>query len=115
MSEITVNYVTQRSHCTCCEQRLPQLKTSKVKQFTIKPEDVTDWAEYEYWESSYVGPEEFAEMVREFTNEIIQFHAADMFDLVVIEKTELDRMNEFIVREVLHQADRPSSDSNTQA
>ncbi|WP_339314649.1 hypothetical protein [Paenibacillus sp. FSL M7-0896] len=104
MNKIIVDYITKRSHCTCCEQRLPQVKTSKVKQFTIRTEDVTDWAEQEYWESSYVGPEEFAEMVKEFTNEIIQFHAADMFDLVVIEKTELDRVNEFIVREVLQQA-----------
>lgn len=109
MSEITVNYVTRRSHCECCEQRLPQVKTSKVKQFTIKPDDVTDWAEHEMWESSYVDPEEFSEMVSEFTNEIIQFHAADMFDSIVIEKTELDRMNEFITREVLYPDVRPSN------
>ncbi|OMF30935.1 hypothetical protein [Paenibacillus sp. FSL H8-0259] len=104
MSEITVNYVTQRSHCECCEQRLPQVETSKVKQFMIKTEDVTDWAKLEYWESSYVGADEFFDMVREFTNETIQFFAADMYDHVVIEKTELERVNEFIVREVLHQA-----------
>lgn len=109
MSKIIVNYVTQRSHCKCCEQRLLQLETSKAKQFTIRPEDVTDWAEHESWEGSYVSPDEFAEMVREFTNEIIHFHAADMFDRVVIEKTELDRVNEFIAREVLYQAVRPSS------
>ncbi|MEK3673565.1 hypothetical protein [Paenibacillus sp. FSL R10-2771] len=105
MSEITVNYVTQRSHCKCCEQRLLQVETSKVKQFTIKTEDVTDWAENEMWESAYASPEEFNEMVSEFTNETIQFFAADMYDHVVIEKTERDRVNEFITREVLHQAE----------
>ncbi|OKP91404.1 hypothetical protein [Paenibacillus sp. P32E] len=109
MSEITVNYVTQRAHCKCCEQRLPQVETSKVKQFTIKTEDVTDWAEHEMWESSYVCPDEFTEMVSEFTNETIQFFAADMFDHVVMEKTELDKVKEFIMREVLYQAVRPSS------
>lgn len=105
MSEITVNYVTKKSHCECCEQRLPQVETSKVKQFTIKLEDVTDWAEHESWESSYVSPDEFTDMVREFTYEIIHFHAADMFDRVVIEKTELDKVKEFIMREVLYQAE----------
>ncbi|MEK4355179.1 hypothetical protein MKX41_30790 [Paenibacillus sp. FSL R5-0475] len=109
MSKIIVKYVTKRAYCKCCSQKLPQIETSKEKQFTIRKEDVTDWAEQESWQSASDSPGELYEMVREFTNEIISFHAADMTDRIVIEKTELDRVNEFITREVLYQAVRSSS------
>lgn len=104
MSKIIVNYVTKQSHCSCCEQRLLQIKTSKVKQFTIRPEDVTDWADREAWQSSSECADEMEQMVNEFVNEIISFHAEDMFSEIVIENIELVNLKEFIVREVLHQA-----------
>ncbi|MEI2398906.1 hypothetical protein V8V88_26930 [Paenibacillus phytohabitans] len=44
-------------------------------------------------------------MAREFTNRIISFHAADMQDRVIIEKSELNRMKEFISGEVVGQAE----------
>lgn len=108
MSKIIVKYVTKRAYCKCCSQKLPQIETSKEKQFTIRKDDVTDWAEQESWQSASDSPGELYEMVREFTNEIISFHAVDMTDRVVIEKTELDRVNEFITREVLSSAVRLS-------
>lgn len=104
MSKIIVNYVTKRAYCRCCSQKLPQSETSKEKQFTIRKDDVTDWAEQESWDSASESSEELAEMVREFTNEIISFHAADMQDQVVIEKSELNRVKEFISQEVIGQA-----------
>ncbi|MEK5183333.1 hypothetical protein [Paenibacillus sp. FSL P4-0288] len=99
--KIIVKYVTKRAYCACCGQKLPQIKTSDGKQFTIRKEDVTDWAEQESWKSASDSPDELAEMVREFTNEIISFHAADMSDRIVIEKSELNRVKEFISREVV--------------
>lgn len=50
-------------------------------------------------------PDELAEMAREFTNGIISFHAADMQDRVIIEKSELNRVKEFISGEVVGQAE----------
>lgn len=105
MSQIIVNYVTKRAYCRCCSQKLPQIETSKEKQFTICKEDVTDWAEQESWDSAAEDPGDFLEMVNEFTNEIISFHAADMQDTVVVDKNERDRVKEFIAREVVVQAE----------
>lgn len=98
---IIVKYVTKRAYCACCQQKLPQIETSKEKQYKINAEDVTDWAGQEIWQEVSDSPEELADLVREFTYEIISFHAVDMSDRIVIEKSELDKMKEFISREVI--------------
>lgn len=98
---IIVKYVTKRAYCACCRQKLPQIETSKEKQFKIRRDDVTDWEEQEVWQDASDSPEELAELVRDFTHEIISFHAADMSDRVVIENSELDKVKEFIAREVI--------------
>lgn len=99
--KVTVRYVTQRAHCTCCRQKLPQLETSAERHFNISAGDVTDWAEEDIWRDVSESPEELADMIREFTYEIISFHAADLSDEVVIDKSELDKVKEFISRKVI--------------
>lgn len=99
--KVTVQYVTQRAHCTCCRQKLPQLETSAERHFKISARDVIDWAEEDIWRDISESPEELDDMVREFTYEIISFHAADLSDEVVIGKSELDKVKEFISREVI--------------
>ncbi|MEK3700497.1 MULTISPECIES: hypothetical protein [unclassified Paenibacillus] len=42
---------------------------------------------------------------QEFTNRIISFHAADMQDRVILEKSELNWVKEFISGEVVGQAE----------
>jgi hypothetical protein len=96
-----VKYVTKRAYCACCKQKLPQIETSKEKEFKISKEDVTDWAGREIWQDASDIPEELADLVSEFTHEIISFHAADMSDRIVIEKSELDKVKEFISQEVI--------------
>jgi hypothetical protein len=98
---VIVKYVTKRAYCACCRQKLPQIETSKEKQFKISKDDVTDWGEQELWQEASDIPEELADLVREFTHEIISFHAADMSDRIVIENSELDKVKEFILREVI--------------
>ncbi|OKP81622.1 hypothetical protein A3842_11120 [Paenibacillus sp. P3E] len=65
---------------------------------------MTDWAEQEIWQCSSECADEFEQMVNEFVSEIISFHAADMFEQVVIENIELVNVKEFIAREVVGQA-----------
>lgn len=98
---IIVKYVTKRAYCACCHQKLPQIETSKEKQFKISKDDVTDWELQEIWQDVSESPEELEDMVREFTEEIISFHAADMSDRIVIEKSEIDKVKEFISQEVI--------------
>lgn len=101
MEKVIVNYVTKRAYCSCCHQKLPQIETSKEKQFTIRKGDITDWAEQETWDSASESTDDLMDMVREFTNEIIHFHAADMQDNVVIEKSEFGKVMEFIILKVI--------------
>lgn len=99
--EITVKYVVKRAYCQCCRQKLPQIVKNDKNQFKIGKEDVIDWAEQETWKDASHDPEELACMVREFTHEIISFNAVSLSDSVSIEKSELDKVKDFVTQKVI--------------
>ncbi|MNT41692.1 hypothetical protein D3C72_1780610 [compost metagenome] len=99
--KIILNYVTKRAYCQCCKQKLPEISISKEKQFTIRKEDVLDWAEKDIWSDISTSTDDLSAMIHEFIHEIIHFNAAEISDAVVVAKGELSRVSEFILREIV--------------
>jgi len=95
---VVVNYQTQKHYCACCNQKLPEAETSKPREFEISKEDALHWAN---WKDAAEYPEDLESMVDEFVYEIIKFHAVDSNVKLIIEESEVEKVREFILREVV--------------
>jgi len=95
---IVIKYKIQRNYCSCCNQKLPQPKISDAKDFRIREKDAVEWAD---WQSAAEYSEDIDMMVPEFVLEIIDFWAGDSLTKVIIEKSEIDKVKDFILQEVV--------------
>lgn len=95
-SFVIVKYQTETSYCSCCDQKLPVPKTSKVKEYRFDKERAMRWVD---WNEVVEYPEDVEKMVPEFVYETIGFYAADSFAKVIIEPSEIEKVKELILRE----------------
>lgn len=101
MSEETVivNFQIQKHYCTCCNQKLPEVKTSKLQEFTISKENSLNWTD---WNSiAEYQEDELEELVREFVYETINFYATISYEKLIIEDSEILKVRDYIMREIV--------------
>lgn len=67
-------------------------------EFTIRKDDALAWA---YWGDAAEYPEDIEQMVPEFVHEAIHFWAVDSGVKVIIEDSEIEKVKEFILSEVI--------------
>jgi hypothetical protein len=95
---VIVKYKTLTYHCSCCEQKLPEPKIGKLREFTFSKDTAESYAD---WNSASEFPEDMERMVPDFVYETIRFYAVDSDVKVVIEPSEIEKVREFILREVV--------------
>ncbi|MCM3746550.1 hypothetical protein M3223_04195 [Paenibacillus pasadenensis] len=71
---------------------------SKERVFNIGKNDALSWAD---WKDIAEYPEDMERLVPEFVHEIISFHAVDSYETIIVEQSEVDRVKEFILKEVV--------------
>lgn len=96
--KVVVKYQTRKHYCSCCDQKLPTPKTSKVKNFVISKDNTLSWAS---WDEAAEYPEDIERMVPEFVYETIRFWAVDSDVKVIIEDSEIERVKSWILAEVV--------------
>lgn len=94
---VTVQYKTQRHYCNCCNNKLAE-PVVKDREFEIRKqhaEDWTDWAEFAEY------PEDITSIVEDFVQDVISFHAMNSYEQLLIEDSEIDKVRDFIMSEIL--------------
>lgn len=97
-TSVIVKYKTQKQYCSCCDQKLPSPKVSKEMEFEISKEGALQWTN---WHDAAEYTEDMEGMVPEFVHEIISFHATNSHEKIIIEKSEVEKVREFILRVVV--------------
>lgn len=95
---VKVKYKTERSYCACCNQKLPDVETSKTKEFEIDKDTALSYGDW-----SFVAgyPEDMEDAVSEFVYETIVFYSANTPERIIIDDSEIQKVEEFILREVI--------------
>jgi hypothetical protein len=97
---VVVKYQTETKICSCCNQKLPNPKTSKVREFQFSKEGALGWAD---WHAAAEFPEDMDSMVPDFVYETISFFATNFDEKIIIEDSEIEKVKEFILREFVVQ------------
>lgn len=87
-----INYRTRRDYCHCCDRKLDNPKLSEIREFRIDKDDVLSWTEWKV----VIEYDDIKYMVREFVCDTIRFFATNFDDKLLIEKSEFDKVIEFI-------------------
>lgn len=95
---IVVKYQTEKHYCSCCNQKLPSVETSKVKEFEFNKDASLSWVN---WNEVAQYPEDMESMVPEFVYETISFFATNSDEKIIVEDSEIEKVKEFILREVI--------------
>jgi hypothetical protein len=95
---VVVKYQTQKSYCPCCNQKLPEIETSKTKEFKIDKETAMSWTN---WNEVAEYPEDMESMVPEFVHETIVFFSVNTPEKIIIDDSEVEKVKEFILHEVI--------------
>ncbi len=98
MDSLKVEYKTKRGICQCCQQSLPTPEISDVREFRFSKENMVDYAP---WKEIMEDEDEFNEIAEEFAYETINFFATSIDAKLIIEKSELDRVKQFIKLEAI--------------
>lgn len=91
---VAVKYQTQISHCSCCNQKLPQKELSKIKEFQINKETAESWTD---WNAAAQFPEDLESLVSEFIYETIRFFSVHSNEKIIIEDSEEDKVRQWIL------------------
>lgn len=92
-STVIINYKTRKDYCHCCEQKLPNAKTSGNREFVISKDDVMgsrDWKEVLEFE------DDFQSIVEEYIYETISFFATNSYEKIFIENSEFEKVKQLI-------------------
>ncbi|MBM7580034.1 hypothetical protein [Jeotgalibacillus terrae] len=101
MDSLTIKYQLKKEVCTCCYQALPEPQTSSTSEFTFNKEQSLSYAP---WEDILEDQDEFEEFVEEYASDTIQFFAGTSTAVVMIEKSEIDKVKEFLKTNVKNAA-----------
>jgi hypothetical protein len=94
---VTVKYQTKKAYCSCCEQKLPKAEVDNREiEFTVK--NALDWVN---WNEVVEYHEDMESMVPEFIYETISFWATDSHEKIMFEDSEVEKVKDFILREVV--------------
>lgn len=88
---ITVKYHTVKTHCYCCNQKLPVAQTID-KEIVISKETAQGWADWDV-----VEREDVESMVPEFIYDTISFFSAFMDEDFRVKDGEFERVKEFLL------------------
>jgi hypothetical protein len=96
---ISIKYRRQKFYCQCCEQKLPKPKTSDVKEFEFDTKHIADWAD---WKDIAEFEEDLQACVEEYVYDTIRFFATSSDEKILIEPSEIDKMKQFILNNVVN-------------
>lgn len=99
--KVRVEYKTQQNHCSCCGHKLENPKTSEVRGFYISKDDCYAYLSEEYWKTEAENDVELEIMVEEFVHETIDFFAISSHEVTLIEKSEIEKVKQFILENVI--------------
>lgn len=90
---VTVKYRTTKSHCACCNQKLPVEETTD-REIVISKGTAESWID---WDE--VDMDDMEHMVREFVYETVDFYQPILFENFTVEDSEYEKVHEFLLRE----------------
>lgn len=99
--KVKVEYKTQQDHCNCCGHKLEKPKTSKTREFYISKDDCFAWLDEESWETEAEDNDELTRIVDEFICDTIDFFATNSHEVILIDKSEIEKVKQFILEEVV--------------
>jgi hypothetical protein len=91
-------YKTQREYCPCCNQKLPNPKTSDYKEFMFTKESAQEWCDA--W-GDIAKYDDIHSTIEDFVSETISFFAMNSSDRLLIEDSEFNKVKEFVQKEVI--------------
>ena len=97
-STIDINYRTRKEYCQCCNQKLPNVKTSEIKEFEFDKDilkTAVNWEEFAEFE------EDLQDIIREYIYETISFFATRSDERLIIDNKEFEKVKQFIYDEVI--------------
>lgn len=97
-STVIIEYRTRKDYCQCCYQKLPNPKTSDIRDFELSKQNLI---EYGNWKEIAEFEEDLEEVVRDYIYNTISFFATSSYENILIENSEFDKVKEFILNEVL--------------
>lgn len=97
---VTIEYRTKKEYCSCCNQKLPEVSTSKIRKFEISKAGAKQWID---WGEAAEYPEDMERLVPEFVHETISFFATNSYEKIIVEDSEIERVRAFILNEVITQ------------
>lgn len=96
---VIVKYRTRKDYCNCCEQKIPNPKTSELQEFKFNKVDIQgcgyDWKEVVEFE------DDLQEIVREYVYDTIRFFATSSYEVIIIDGSEFEKVKQFILNEVV--------------
>ncbi|MCA1064697.1 hypothetical protein QTG56_24105 (plasmid) [Rossellomorea sp. AcN35-11] len=95
---IVVKYRTEKSHCQCCDQKLPKPKISEDKEFEFSIERTKQWVD---WKEIAEFDEDLGDIVNDYVYQTISFFATSSYDGLIIESSEYDKVKKFILEEIV--------------
>ncbi len=94
---VTVKYRVQKEYCQCCEQKLSNPEVSHEREFRFGKENIWDYAP---WDEIVEDNDEFDVIVDEFVHETINFCAVSMIDKTIVNRNEINKVKQFILKEL---------------
>ncbi|MFL1672595.1 hypothetical protein [Paenibacillus dendritiformis] len=95
---VVVKYKSEKRYCSCCNQKLPKAETSKIREFEFSKENALNWVN---WNDVMEYPEDMESLVLDFIYETISFYATNSGEKIIIEDSEVEKVKEFILCEVV--------------
>jgi len=99
--KVIVEYKTQQDYCDCCGQKIEKPKTSKTKEFHISKYDCYSYLSEDDWKIESEDETELERIVEEFVCGTIEFYATSSYEVILIEKSEIKKVKNFILDEIV--------------
>lgn len=96
-NSVVIKYKTGQEFCHCCEQKLPEVKISQVREFQISNHDLFNYAP---WKELIEYGDDLEECVKEFVYDTISFFSVNSYETILVDKSEFSKVEQFILNAV---------------
>lgn len=97
--KVVVEYKTKQDFCQCCNQKIPEPKTSTSREFEFNKKNAIHWLGNDW--KDIEDEEELDELVEEYVYSTISFFATSSDAKLLIDKNEIEKVKKFILEEVI--------------
>lgn len=95
---VVVTYKTIQNYCSCCGHKLTESEIRDELEIELNKEDAMRWVN---WNDVLEYPEDMEDVISEFLHGTISFWATHSGEKIVIAHSEVKKVKEFILQEVI--------------